>query len=190
MRFLPHEKYEIETSIPLIEAKKRIETLIVAKPSFSQWFAKSFEYIIKPAPENQFIGEVTNEGFWLRRNIYYRNSFLPIIEGQFLQHHFGTKLEITMTLNPSTATFSKIWFIGTSVMFVLLIPFLFKDGFHPETLIPLFMLLSMVAIVHFSFRHEARKATRIFSSLFANAGEQVTAADSARSSSGAPLAKS
>jgi hypothetical protein len=187
MRFLPQEKYEIETSIPLQEVKKRIETLIVAKPSHTEWLVKSFKHILLPGPENQFTGEVTNDGFRLIRLIYYQNSFIPTIEGRFLTNSFGTKLELKMMLLPSTIAFTKIWLIGTSLMFLLLTPFLFKDHFHPEILLVLVMPLSMLAMAHFGFRREARKALKIISSLFPNARKQVTASDSVRGSSGAPL---
>ena len=165
MFLLPYEKFEIEASLSLEQSRQRLASIIGRKPSF----AESFKYMFRKSGTDQFMGEVTQEGFKIRRIIYYRNSFLPQITGQFLPSPRGTKVQVTMTLHPVVLVFMAIWFAAVGFALVASAPIGLKDPLQPIFLIQASMFLFGFIMVQSGFLFEARKARKIISRLFANA---------------------
>lgn len=141
MKLLPYDKFEIETFLSPVQARKLIETIIVPKPSFSQAFLNALDNMFKKSGTDQFIGKLDDHGFRLTRVIYYRNSFLPIVKGRFEQGSVGTRLEVSMTLHPAITVFVLIWFIGVGTIGLMAILYMFLNNFHPKFLIPIAIFL-------------------------------------------------
>ena len=181
MILLPYEKFQIDTFLSPIEARKRIESIVVPTPSFGTRFVNSLNNMFKKSGADQFIGKIDDQGFRLRRLIYYRNSFLPVVKGRFQQGSAGTKVDVTMTLHPAVMVFMLIWFGGLGTMGVIPMFVVLSTGFRPELLIPIGMFLFGWLMVQFGFVFEARKAKKILSQLFSSAAKEISAVNRADS---------
>ena len=71
---LPFENYVLTTRLSADEVLKRVAANIQQKQAFS--FSTFSRNYTKP-----YTGQITGTTFKMSRNIYYRNSFLPIITG-------------------------------------------------------------------------------------------------------------
>jgi hypothetical protein len=118
---------------------ERIQSVVREEPPLRQWFS-SREPVGVP-----FIGCVRDESFKLRRDIRYRNSFLPRLRGRIVPTPTGTRVSVTMFLHPFVALFMVFWLGGvgygaltdTSFRLVLWGMFAFgvllaTGGFFPE----------------------------------------------------------
>lgn len=166
MMLLPYEKFQIETSLSSIDARKRLESIVVPTPSLSKFFWNTFDNMFKKSGADQFTGTVNDQGFQLRRVIHYRNSFLPVVKGKFEQGTVATKVDVKMTLHPAVMVFIFIWFGGVITIGIIPMLGMLKDGFPPDLLFPIGMLLFGWLLTQFSFVFEARKAKKILSQLF------------------------
>jgi hypothetical protein len=65
-----------------------------------------------------FIGTVQDNSFKVRRDIRYRNSFLPMIWGRLISIPTGTRVRVTMSLHPLVAVFMLVWlgFVGRGAL--------------------------------------------------------------------------
>src|SRR5262249_10839869 len=100
MLLLPYKKITIRTGLSMPEARQRIQSIVVPTPGFFDSIFRSFENMFKTSGEEKFKGFVTDTGFRLQRVIYYRNSFLPVLKGQFVQGTLGADIIVTMSLHP------------------------------------------------------------------------------------------
>jgi len=114
----------------------------------------------------KFEGEIDNYGFTIYRIINYRNSFLPIIKGNFVsQNGNSTLIEMRIQMNIFASIFMSIWFLISGVIFL---NFLY-DQFGSKN----FDFKSLVFIVGFiitgylimilGFNYEAKKSKEILS---------------------------
>ncbi|HEX8494010.1 MAG TPA: hypothetical protein VF658_14285 [Pyrinomonadaceae bacterium] len=155
MAFVPYEHFTIDTSLPFDKAVDRIAQLIEPKRSFRNPFSREHK---------EFEGSVTPQDFKISRIIHYRNSFLPIINGQFVKTPLGTRLTVRMTLHPFVIAFLILWSGVIGLSFVMALRE--SDG---KAAAP--FMLGMLAFVYLlttgAFKWEARKARRRFMQLFA-----------------------
>jgi hypothetical protein len=106
-----------------------------------------------------FIGSVEGSTFHLRRDIRYRNSFLPQVRGRVEAMVGGSRIFVTMHLHPVVGVFMLIWLggVGFGALAVLASAHV---GAGP-TLIPFGMLVFGIALTLGGFYPEAFKARRI-----------------------------
>ena len=116
MILLPFEKYTLSTTLPIQAARKRL--LDNLEP------ARDFAYIMRNKTK-PYTGHIGSEDFEISRVIRYRNSFLPIIKGRFLDQHDHTEIHVTMRLNPLVIALMCIWTAGVSIACVATIRDLF-----------------------------------------------------------------
>jgi len=105
-----------------------------------------------------FIGSVQDTTFKLRRNIDYRNSFLPSISGRIVSLPKGTRVTVAMSFHPAASIFMIFWlaFVGYGALrdksafpsvtwwmfgFGCVLPIL---GFLPEAIIARRLLLAAI----------------------------------------------
>ena len=155
MAFVPYEHFAIDTSLPFDEAVDRIAGLVEPKRVFRWPFSRQHK---------EFEGEVTPQDFKISRIIHYRNSFLPIINGQFVRTPLGTRLIVRMTLHPFVMAFMILWMGLLGLAFVMVL--LKSDG---KAAAPgmLAMLAFAYLLTTVAFKWEARKARNRFTELFA-----------------------
>ena len=96
MSLIPYERFVINTSL----------TLEGAASAVSESMAR-----------DKFTGSVSNDGFKIRRKIWYSNSSLPIIHGRFHSHERGVRVDIKMRLMLPSIAFLIFW--SVSALFII-----------------------------------------------------------------------
>ncbi len=143
MKLFPYNRFNIESEKSPDEVIKKVSEYVGEKEFFS----------FKPAKE--FSGSIHSNEFKIQKNISYRNSFLPIIEGVVKPNGDGTITDIKMRLNSLVFGFMCIWFFGVGVGCIAVLSNLDSFSFH--ALIPFGMLVFGVALVNGGFWVEASK---------------------------------
>ncbi len=171
--FLPVENYTLTTKLSVEEIRNRIAGKIEPK--------KNFRFtLFSSSSSKPYEGYVTANRFKINRIISYRNSFLPMIDGQTYSVAGKTCLKIEMSILKWVLAFLLIMlgtFILGSMVFNGIFFFASKNSslqsfmFHPLFLflLPLFFYL----VVYFSFKFESKKSKEFLARLLE--GEEVTA---------------
>ena len=148
---MPLYRFHIESSLPIQVAIERIHGLVRETPTF--WASLKEQFGPRPDNSPPFVGKVEGRTFHIRRDIRYRNSFLPRIHGQVAESQLGTRINITMNLHPLVTIFMLFWLGGVGL-----------GGFaaahmNPKhALIPFGMFIFGVALTLGGFFPEAFKA--------------------------------
>ncbi len=117
-----------------------------------------------------FMGAVNDDGsFDIRRDINYRNSFLPFIKGSITADGAGSRIDLRMAMHKAVLVFMSFWLAFTSFMLGVFIYAAHNHtlvtkppGTAPEigVLIPFGMLLFGLALPYVCFIPEANKAEK------------------------------
>ncbi len=153
---MPFYRFHIEVALPQQVVMERIRALVRKQPGFWQSFGEQWKPQDPPSPP--FIGSVEEESFKFYRDIRYRNSFLPRVQGRLVATPTGTRVNVIMFLHPFVAVFVTFWLgmVGFGALTI------FSAG-EVSSLIPAGMFLFGVALVCGGFFSEAFKAKRILS---------------------------
>lgn len=110
--------------------------------------------------QNGYTGRVYQNKFEIKRNINYRNSFLPTIKGEVIDGINGAKINVKMDLIIFVKFFMSIWLSGVSIALVFALNTLFTDKSSSINIIsiPLIMLIAGIAMMLFCFKYESRKS--------------------------------
>ncbi|MFN6568623.1 hypothetical protein [Dendronalium sp. ChiSLP03b] len=100
MKVLPYNTFTILTTDPLPIVLQRLGAKV--EPT------KIFRFSTKHAP---YQGTISEQGFQISRIIHYRNSFLPVIRGDFEVQPHQTAVHIQMSLHPFVMAFLGFWFL-------------------------------------------------------------------------------
>ncbi|MEL7034300.1 MAG: hypothetical protein AAFO04_01575 [Cyanobacteria bacterium J06592_8] len=158
MRLLPQEKFTLRTPEPLSKIIERLEAKIEAPKTFRWRVSRNHP---------PYAGTISEDGFKIYRIIHYRNSFLPIIRGEFQSFLNETQVHITMSLHPFILAFLIFWF---STFFSVLIPIvlheiLSENGLvFPETLflgLPIFVLFTFWCAFWYEANYSRNELTQI-----------------------------
>lgn len=77
-------------------------------PTFWQSMKSSWR---GPRPSGRpFLGKVEGRSFRIRRDIHYRNSFLPLIRGRIAATPNGSRVSVVMFMHPAVLIFMLGWF--------------------------------------------------------------------------------
>lgn len=102
MRFLPYDTFTLQTPDPLPIVLNRLAAQIEPTQTVRWWFSRN---------HLPYEGTFSETGFQMSRIIHNRNSFLPMIRGQFESSSLGTSVHITMRLHPVVITFLSCWYL-------------------------------------------------------------------------------
>jgi hypothetical protein len=91
MAFIPYNQFVIETPLPVEEVMEKLSRVVQPKNFWPNPFSQD---------RKQFEGIVSKGRFRMVRNIYYLNSFIPLIKGRFGSSDSGTRIIITMATHP------------------------------------------------------------------------------------------
>src|SRR5271154_1848899 len=94
---MPIYVFHIDVPFERHVATERIQSVVREEPPLGRWFSSAGP-IVEP-----FIGRVQDGSFKLRRDIRYRNSFLPLVRGHVVPTSTGTRVSVTMFLHPFVA---------------------------------------------------------------------------------------
>ncbi len=102
MKLLPYDTFTIETPDPLMRVVERLSAQIQPPRGFS-WSSDP--------NHTPYEGTISETGFKINRIIDYRNSFLPMIRGEFEHLPTGTLVRIKMGLHPFVIAFVGLWYL-------------------------------------------------------------------------------
>ena len=162
---LPFENYVLTTRLSLEDVRHRIAENIQPKQRFK--FSLFYPDYTKP-----YTGSAIGSIFTMRRNITYRNSFLPIITGKITTSGGQTKVNIKMQPDTVDLVFISLW-LGI-VGFFCLAGFLSglmdfrqttKTGFSPPTLIPFGMFAFACLLTILGFKLKSRRSKKFLARL-------------------------
>ncbi|NCP64797.1 MAG: hypothetical protein GW763_17870 [Paraglaciecola sp.] len=154
MKLIPYEKFQIDTGLSSAELVQRISSITGEN--------KFFNF----SPSHEFSGQVTENEFEIVKNISYRNSFLPIIEGKIEPKSTGALVTISMRLHLLVMCFMSVWFSGVGIGCLLVMSKMHE--FSWPMLIPFGMLFFGVVLVSGGFWFEASKQKRRLIELLSN----------------------
>ena len=89
MKLLPYDKFELTVKLPVWEVQRRLLENVPERKFFSGMFDE-------PKP---FKGKIEETTFKIYRNIWYRNSGLPVLHGTLEECESGTKITVIMKLH-------------------------------------------------------------------------------------------
>jgi hypothetical protein len=155
---MPWYRFDIEVALPSAEVSARIQSLIRAPPGFWQSVRETFGSV--GAGQPPFLGQVMGDSFRIRRDIRYRNSFLPVIRGHIQPTPTGSLVRVSMSLHPAVAVFMAVWLTGVSGVGVAMLnsPYALRDS---AQLVPIGLFLFGIGLTLGGFIPEAIKAKRL-----------------------------
>lgn len=148
-------RFELRSSVSAEAVKLRIRGLIRERPGMGQSLREAFG--ARPQDLPPFIGKLEGNTFNLQRDITYRNSFLPRIQGSIAPAAVGTTVVVSMSLHPLVILFMVLWLAGVGRVALGLLS---SDGFG-QALPSVAMFVLGVAVPLGGFYAEAEKARRI-----------------------------
>ncbi len=104
---VPIYRFNVDVDVPPTVAAQRIRAVVQNAPTFWGSFRMAYRLSYPKGPP--FIGTVQDDSFKMRRDIRYRNSFLPTIRGRLISIPTGTRVQVTMFLHPLVAAFMVVW---------------------------------------------------------------------------------
>jgi len=143
MNLLPYRKITVTTNLTKQEVLEKIN----ANTGRAELLSQSYGTL--------FSGTVNSESFKIRRNINYRNSFLPIVTD-------GNRTTLQLTFKPVefVIAFMIVWLGGVSLASISMIFLLITspETFSAPMLIPFAMLVSGIALFGGGFAAEYPKS--------------------------------
>jgi hypothetical protein len=165
-REMPLQRFEIHSPLSTQTVLQRLQSLVRDEPGFMQVWKEAFGGRPKNSPP--FFGVVAGNEFLMRRDIRYRNSFLPRVHGTVLaEPGGGSKVRVTMHLHPLIAVVMALWLAITGLG-TLIAVFSMQRGAE-VSLVPSALLAFGVVLVAVGFYPEARKARRVLEQAIADA---------------------
>jgi hypothetical protein len=159
---MPFYRCELAASLTAESAIARIQAAVGPPPTFRQLFQRALGR--GPAVgDPPFIGQVDGSQFRVRRDIWYRNDFRPIVTGRVTSVPAGVRIRLSMFLQPAVAVFMLVWFAAfglaaaAGALNFLTTP---KDA-HTGLLAPVAMLIVGAVLVGAGFFPEALKARQL-----------------------------
>jgi YD repeat-containing protein len=135
---------------------ERIRRVVSPAPNF--WGALASSWKRPQAARSPFLGSVENLSFRIRRNIQYRNSFLPMIQGKINTTPTGARVNVFMYMQPFSLAFMLVWF-----GFLVLIESRVADMNVARSFFPIGMAIFGLALSLGGFFFEALKVMPLLS---------------------------
>ncbi|MBE2200568.1 MAG: hypothetical protein IAE79_18285 [Anaerolinea sp.] len=158
---IPYTRFALKTYLSAPEAEQRLAQRVRPR----RWRQLRF-FWSKPDPAYPFEGSVENGRFNINRIINYRNSFLPIIVGQFHEDLGFTRIEISMRMHYAVQAFLVVWVLGfLSIFWPISLGDESVGWLGGLVMFAGFVLLFLLIIV-VSFNYEANKARRLLEELW------------------------
>ncbi|MBO0350408.1 hypothetical protein J0895_15145 [Phormidium pseudopriestleyi FRX01] len=154
----PKQKFTITTYLSPDDVQKKLIEVVEPPPTRIQFQWKRSDKLYR--------GQIGEHSFKIARIIYYRNSFLPQIEGRINAHGRGSQIEIEMKLHRFVLIFICVWLsmVGQFVLMALMV--LFQEEFEPAFLVPVGMFIFGLALPWIGFIPEAKGSKKFLLELF------------------------
>lgn len=117
--------------------------------------------------QKNYTGKWANGRFKIKRNINYRNSFLPQIQGELGNEWDKTRIKVKMKLHPFVLTFIIFWLSGV-LMACIVTTYMMTTtkGFDAFFLIPYIMFVIGCVLTIGAFKVESSKSRKDLQQLF------------------------
>jgi hypothetical protein len=112
LRF-PSRQFDLDTELTQAEIVERLRAIVEPGSAFRASFKRT---------NKLFAGDVSSDGFKIRRLKSYPNPHFPVVIGRLEPLPVGTRVKITMRLSRSIQVFLLIWCVAMAFAFVF--PFL------------------------------------------------------------------
>ncbi|GAA4279830.1 hypothetical protein [Gaetbulibacter aestuarii] len=151
MKIIPYQKLEFRTSLSETELEQQLSENIMPKRGIQLGFSKK-------ADDKIFEGTFSYEQFNIQRVIYYKNSFLPQVQGSYRNFNSGTTISVVLKMHDFVSIFMIIWLSLVSVAFIFTLYGVMVQETTPIAVIfPLVMLAFGFSLPHLAFQHEKKK---------------------------------
>lgn len=166
MILVPYERFTIYTPLGAEEALRKLEDIVEPRRYFRGWWAQDH----KP-----YEGKVEGCHFTINRIIHYRNSFIPVVEGDIQPEVIGCSVRITMHPHILVIAFMALWMGGVSYSFLASLRFFVAMVMQADAqssslvgpfLIPAAFLVFGYALTLIGFKVESNKSRSFFCTLF------------------------
>ena len=107
---MPIYRFHLDVDVPRQIVADRLRAVVGDKPPF--WKSLFTGWWSRDPASPPFVGIVDDDSFRVRRDIRYRNSFLPLVWGRFMSTPTGTRVNVIMFIHPLVALFMVFW-LGT-----------------------------------------------------------------------------
>lgn len=154
----PSQRFTITTYLSPDDVQKKLREVVDPPLTGIQFQRKR--------SENPYRGQIGEHSFKIARIIYYRNSFLPQIEGRINAHGRGSQIEIEMKLHIAVIIFMCVWLSMIGQIALLSLFALFQEDFEPAFLIPVGMVIFGLALPWIGFLPQAKGDKKFLMELF------------------------
>ena len=105
---MPFYAFHLDVPAPPDVVAQRIRAAVSKLPTF--WESMKSSWRGPRSSGRPFLGTVEGRSFRIRRDIQYRNSFLPIIRGSITATSNGSRVSVLMFMHPVVLLFMLGWF--------------------------------------------------------------------------------
>lgn len=154
----PSQRFTITTYLSPDEVQKKLIEVVDPPLTGIQFQRKRSDKLYR--------GQIGEHSFKIAKIIYYRNSFLPQIEGRIKAHGRGSQIDIEMKLHIAVIIFMCVWLSTIGQVAFLSLFALFQDDFEPAFLIPLGMVIFGIAFPWIGFLPQAKGDKKLLIELF------------------------
>jgi YD repeat-containing protein len=153
---VPMYAFHLDVPAPPELVEERIRVAVSKGPSFWESLTSSSRGSRRSGVS--FVGTVEGRCFRLRRDIQYRNSFLPLIRGKIISTPTGSRVNVLMFMHPFTLIFMLVWF-----GFLVSAQWKVLDANIARSYIPLGMIIFGLVLSLGGFYFEALKVMPLLS---------------------------
>ena len=127
---------------------------------------KPSEEKILTRPDTLFRGTISSNDFSIIRTLNYRNSFVPLIEGNFMASGSGSDVHVKFKLHPVIIAFMSVFFLfGLAFLAFGLFYYFSGNDSGKFALMGLGFVLFAPALVLFGFKFELKKSKEALTKL-------------------------
>ncbi|AFY82768.1 hypothetical protein [Oscillatoria acuminata] len=154
----PSQRFTITTYLSPDAVQKRLMEVVEPPLTGIQFQRKRSDKLYR--------GQIGEHSFKIARIIYYRNSFLPQIEGRIKAHGRGSQIDIEMKLHTVVIIFMGVWLSIIGQVALLSLFALFQEDFEPAFLMPVGMVIFGLALPWIGFLPQAKGSKQFLMELF------------------------
>jgi hypothetical protein len=160
MTILPFEKLIIRSTMSEEEVLRRINSLLEPKKKFQVG-------VFGPVSYGGYLGELNDKKFNLRRNISYKNSFLPEIIGTVERVNGDTVVKVVMRPHIFIIIFLFFWCFAVGFGFITSLSHSNDaNKVFSTILIPIGLIIFAYLLTMAGFKFESNKTKKDFNKLF------------------------
>src|SRR5580693_4672592 len=158
---MPFYSFHLSVPAPPDVVAERIRQVV--SPAPASWASLTPARKFSNSHGTPFLGTVDQLSFLIRRNIQYRNSFLPIIRGKIVPTPTGSRVDVFMYMHPFSVVFMMVWF-----GIILFFESKFVDVNIARSFLPIGMAVFGLALSVGGFYFEALKVMPLLSEAIFN----------------------